>query len=206
MHKNRNKPVYLFSSSPSNRGEELKRRTKRANQRTVTFFLVFLYLFTLISFIIPLRPTYSDLEQRNLTKFPTPTLATISNGEFFEGVNTWFADTFPFREQFLKLETGVTGLYGVKTSQVVGDVKQGDDIPDAPMTPDDSDSSADASGDASSSGGASSSGDASASTPADSNQTKPKDDDSDATIPELDKNAKSETLGAVLVIDDAAYE
>ena len=68
MHKNRNKPVYLFSSSPSNRGEELKRRTKRANQRTVTFFLVFLYLFTLISFIIPLRPTYSDLEQRNLTK------------------------------------------------------------------------------------------------------------------------------------------
>ena len=118
MHKNRNKPVYLFSSSPSNRGEELKRRTKRANQRTVTFFLVFLYLFTLISFIIPLRPTYSDLEQRNLTKFPTPTLATISNGEFFEGVNTWFADTFPFREQFLKLETGVTGLYGVKTSQV----------------------------------------------------------------------------------------
>ena len=125
MHKNRNKPVYLFSSSPSNRGEELKRRTKRANQRTVTFFLVFLYLFTLISFIIPLRPTYSDLEQRNLTKIPPPTLATISNGEFFEGVNTWFADTFPFREQFLKLETGVTGLYGVKTSQVVGDVKQG---------------------------------------------------------------------------------
>ena len=200
MHKNRNKPVYLFSSSPSNRGEELKRRTKRANQRTVTFFLVFLNLITLISIIIHLRPTYSDQQQLNLT------LATISNGEFFEGVNTWCADTFPFREQFLKLETGVTGLYGVKTSQVVGDVKQGDDIPDAPMTPDDSDSSADASGDASSSGGASSSGDASASTPADSNQTKPKDDDSDATIPELDKNAKSETLGAVLVIDDAAYE
>lgn len=206
MHKNRKKPVYLFSTSPTDRGEELRRRTKRANQRTVTFFMVFLYLFTLISLIIPLRPTYSDLEQRNLTKFPTPTLATISNGAFFEGVNTWFADTFPFREQFLKLETGVTGLYGVKTSQVVGDVKQGDDIPDAPMTPDDSDSSADASGDASSSGGTSSSGDASASTPADSNQTKPKDDDSDATIPELDKNAKSETLGAVLVIDDAAYE
>ena len=206
MHKNRKKPVYLFSTSPTDRGEELRRRTKRANQRTVTFFMVFLYLFTLISLIIPLRPTYSDLEQRNLTKFPTPTLATLSNGAFFEGVNTWFADTFPFREQFLKLETGVTSLYGVKTSQVVGDVKQGDDIPDAPMTPDDSDSSADASGDVSSAGGTSSSGDASTSTPADSSQTKPKDDDSDAAIPELDKNAKSETLGAVLVIDDAAYE
>lgn len=136
--------------------------------------MVFLYLFTLISLIIPLRPTYSDLEQRNLTKFPTPTLATLSNGAFFEGVNTWFADTFPFREQFLKLETGVTSLYGVKTSQVVGDVKQGDDIPDAPMTPDDSDSSADASGDVSSAGGTSSSGDASTSTPADSSQTSPR--------------------------------
>lgn len=85
MHKNRNKPVYLFSSSPSNRGEELKRRTKRANQRTVTFFLVFLYLFTLISFIIPLRPTYSDLEQRNLTKFPTPPWPPSATGSSSRG-------------------------------------------------------------------------------------------------------------------------
>ena len=200
MHKNQKKPVYLSSNSPSDRREALKRRTKRANQRTVTFFLVFLYLFALISLIIPLRPTYSDLEQRNLTKFPTPTLATISNGKFFEGVNTWFADTFPFREQFLKLETSITGLYGVKTSQVVGDVQQGDDIPDAPMVDDGSDTS-----DTSTSADASS-GDASSSAPADSSQTKPEEDDSDATIPELDKNAKSETLGAVLVIDDAAYE
>ena len=132
MHKNRNKPVYLFSSSPSNRGEELKRRTKRANQRTVTFFLVFLYLFTLISFIIPLRPTYSDLEQRNLTKFPTPTLATISNGEFFEGVNTWFADTFPLRDAFFQLNSWVKSLYGIRTVEVVGEVQTGDEIPDAP--------------------------------------------------------------------------
>ena len=200
MHKNRKKPVYLFSNSPSNRGEDLKRRAKRANQRTVTIFMVLLYLFTLISLIIPLRPTYSELEQRNLTKFPTPTLATLSNGEFFEGVNTWFADTFPFREQFLKLETGITGLYGIKSSQVVGDVTQGDDIPDAPMVDDGSDSSApaDTSGDASSSAQP----DASSS----SSQAKPAEDDSSATIPEMDKDAKSETFGAVLVVDDAAYE
>ncbi len=27
MHKNRKKPVYLFSTSPTDRGEELRRRT-----------------------------------------------------------------------------------------------------------------------------------------------------------------------------------
>lgn len=195
MHKNRKKPVYLFSSSPSDRGETLRRRAKRGDQRTVTVFLVTLYLFALISLIIPLRPTYSELEQRNLTEFPTPTLATLSNGEFFEGVNTWFADTFPFREQFMKLETGVTNLYGIKSAHIVGDVGQADDIPDAPMVDDSSeenlppDTSAaaepDASGDASQS----------AVTP-----------DDDASIPEIDADAKSETFGAVLVIDDAAYE
>ena len=101
MHKNRNKPVYLFSSSPSNRGEELKRRTKRANQRTVTFFLVFLYLFTLISFIIPLRPTYSDLEQRNLTKFPTPTRAPHRHPAVVEGGHPPVCRSHPERAQFM---------------------------------------------------------------------------------------------------------
>lgn len=199
MHKNRKKPVYLFSSTPTNRRDELRRRAKRGDQRTVTVFMVILYLFALISLIIPLRPTYSELEQRNLTQFPTPTLATLSNGEFFEGVNTWFADTFPFREQFMKLETGVTNLYGFKSAHIVGDVGQADEIPDAPMVDNGSDSSADLSGDASASTPAQpdASGDTSQGAAAPNDNT---------TIPEIDKDAKSETFGAVLVIDDAAYE
>lgn len=197
MHKNRKNPVYLFSSSPTRFSDAAKLRSKQTNQRTVSVFLTVLYLVALISLIIPLRPSYSELEQRNLTKFPSPTLSTLGSGEFFEDVNTWFADTFPFREQLLKLETGITRLYGIQSATVVGDVVQADDIPDAPMTDDGSESTAepDASdGDASGSAGDTSQG------------TTGQVPEDDATIPEMDADAKSETFGAVLVVDDAAYE
>lgn len=195
MHKNRKKTVYLFSSSPVKFSAQAKLRSKRTNERTVSLFLAVLYLLALISLIIPLRPSYSELEQRNLTKFPKPTLATIGSGEFFEDMNTWFADTFPFREQFLKLETSIAHLYGVQSATVVGDVGKADEIPDAPMEDDgtpesdvgDSNSSADSSN---------------ANQPAEQKQPP----EEDAAIPEMAKDAKSETFGAVLVVDDAAYE
>ena len=60
-------------------------------------------------------------------------VATVCSGAFFNDMNTWFADTFPFRESLLKLESGITRLYGIQSTTVVGDVQEGDDIPDTPL-------------------------------------------------------------------------
>ena len=63
--------------------EDMRLLERRTNQRANSVFFLFLFLFSMLSFIAPLRPTYSDLEQRNLTEFPTPTVATVCNGAFF---------------------------------------------------------------------------------------------------------------------------
>ncbi len=193
FHHKEDRDDFVVAKRSTHSPEDPKLQKRKFTQRANSIFFAFLFLFSIFSFIIPLRPSYSDMEQRNLTAFPIPTAATVANGEFFNQMNTWFADTFPFREAFLKLETGITQLYGVQTTQVVGKVDKADDIPDKPLAtssePEEITSPDNAP--ASSAGKT----DASAQQPED-----------DPTIPELDKDAKVEKLGAVLVIDDAAYE
>lgn len=181
---------FSYQKRPTRPPVETRLQERKISQRANSAFLIWLFLFAILSFVIPLRPTYSDMEQRKLTAFPTPTVSTVVNGKFFDQMNTWFADTFPFRESFLKLETGVTHLYGIQTTKVVGDVTTADAIPDTPL--------------AASSQSASESSSAATSSPTE--KDKAAIAATDPTIPELDKSAKVEKLGAVLVIDDAAYE
>ena len=64
-----------------------------------------------------LRPNYSESEKRELTKFPTFTVATFLSGEYTEQISTWFADTFPFREGLIALNDTVTSLKGFGSEQ-----------------------------------------------------------------------------------------
>ena len=75
-----------------------KKNTVRKKFMKITIML-FIFLLLLIGFIgllFPLRPKVSEVEKRELTKFPKPTAATFMNGEFFSDISTWYADTFPF--------------------------------------------------------------------------------------------------------------
>lgn len=217
MNSRRHRPDDYWSRYLHRPNRDLRQMDRKTSQRANACFYAVLFLFTFLSLIIPLRPTYSDLEQRNLTPFPKVSAAGLMSGEFFDGMNTWFADTFPFREPLLKLESKITSLYGVQTTTVVGDVEQGDEIPDTPMSEDSSEESgtsgADNSGATSAadkSGNAdnkdTSSGDKSGAASTASTPQEEEKPVSDKDIPELSKDAKVEKLGAVLVIDDAAYE
>ena len=64
-----------------------------------------------------LRPSYSESEKRELTKFPTFTVSTFLSGAYTEQVSTWFADTFPFREGLISLNDTVMSLKGFATEQ-----------------------------------------------------------------------------------------
>ena len=75
-----------------------RRRKKKYVRQKIYVFAGVLLFFALIALIIPLRPKESAVEKRTLAKFPKPTLETVWNGEFFESMNTWYADTFPFRD------------------------------------------------------------------------------------------------------------
>ena len=69
-------------------------------KRVIPFFLV-LTILTVVSFIIPLRPTESYSEKRELAKFPEFSLSSLADGSYFGDISLWFSDTFPGREDWI---------------------------------------------------------------------------------------------------------
>lgn len=107
---------------------------KRGSRVKAVLFFSVLFFFMVFSLIIPLRPTTSVREKRDLTKFPEFSTEALFNGEFFHGIDDWFSDTFPARDSFLEINNKVRELYGFQKVVIHGEVKQGDEIPDAPFT------------------------------------------------------------------------
>lgn len=94
-----------------------------AKLKTIIFAIT-LVILTAISLVLPLRPTKSNIEKRTLTKFPEFSLQAIQNGQYFEQIGTWYADTFPMREDLISYNAQIKSLYGIKTTQMIGSVRQ----------------------------------------------------------------------------------
>lgn len=87
--------------------------------RLVMPFLVVLALLTVVSFVIPLRPTVSESEKRELTKFPAFSVETLLSGEYFDEITLWFSDTFPGRETWLDVAKRTESLHGYAEISIV---------------------------------------------------------------------------------------
>lgn len=133
-----NKPRDIdFSLFPHTNGKKRRKKEKqninKAYALKVVAFFLMLYIGATVSFMIPLRPTYSESEKRDLKEFPEFTFEAIVSGSYFDDISTWFSDTFPFREQLTKMNTSLKKLSGFDSIAIHGDVDLGDEIPDAPM-------------------------------------------------------------------------
>ena len=53
------------------------------------------------------RSTYSQLEQRELAQVPSLTMQGLISGEYASAVSSWFSDTEPGRDRFMKLSMEV---------------------------------------------------------------------------------------------------
>ncbi len=127
------------------------------------------------------RESYSEVEKRELTKFPKFSWSELVSGDYFDNINLWFSDTFPLRDGFVSLNTKITNAFGINTVQVHGDITQGDEIPDIT---------------------------ASEQVSADDDLTS---EPSQSTVPDTQPEPEPqqpavEQLGAMLIIDNAAYE
>lgn len=113
--------------------EKKKNRKKKKNYKYTKYkiyvFSAVLMLMAIIALIIPLRPKESKVEKRTLTKFPAFSVQGFLNGEFLNGVSTWYADTFPFREALLTGNTRYRGLYGIQDNQIHGSIQTADEVP-----------------------------------------------------------------------------
>ncbi|MBQ4103488.1 MAG: hypothetical protein IJC90_03390 [Clostridia bacterium] len=111
----------------------IKQKPKREEVIKIASFFITLYLGTVLAFIIPLRPTYSETEKRSLQEFPEFTFESLYKGDYFDNITLWFSDTFPLREGMTKINTALKSLSGFSSVKIHGDVEGGDDIPDVPL-------------------------------------------------------------------------
>lgn len=141
------------------------------------------------------RESYSEVEKRELKKFPKFSFSTLVSGDYFDEIGLWFSDTFPLRDGFVSLNTKITNAFGINTVQVYGDIQQGDEIPDVVSS--EVSSSAESS-------------QTESVTEADKNTESEKTSEEAVTsviesIPE-NTGPAVEQLGAMLIVDNAAYE
>ena len=93
------------------------------------FLIVMTMGFVLGCVLFMFRPTESILEKRELTKFPTFNTDDFVDGTYTSAISTWFADTFPFREELLTIQGKIKTYYGLQ-NDVISAVAEGDEIPD----------------------------------------------------------------------------
>lgn len=96
-----------------------QRRTPSA-KLAIPFFIV-LILLTVAAFILPLRPTVSYSEKRELAKFPEFSVDALLSGDYFDDITLWFSDTFPGRESWMTLSRYTESLHGYSEIAIVED-------------------------------------------------------------------------------------
>lgn len=107
-----------------------RRNKERYRTRLAIPFFVLLYLLTLLAFMIPLRPSRSMSEKRDLASFPPFSISSLSSGDFFDAVSIWFSDTFPGRELWLSAASAIDSLHGIDTNVVKTATVTAEEIPD----------------------------------------------------------------------------
>lgn len=130
---------------------------------------------TVLAILPMFRESYSEVEKRELKKFPKFTFSSFASGDYFDEIGLWFSDTFPLRDGFVSLNTKINNTFGINTVQVHGEVQQGDEIPEVNSQEQ--------------------------STTTDSSQV-----ESTAPPEPQPQLPAVEQLGAMLIIDNAAYE
>ena len=95
-------------------------------------FLLTLAVLTVVSFIIPLRPTQSQSEKRNLAQFPEFSVEALISGDYFDDITLWFSDTFPGRETWLEVSSVTGSFHGYSEISIEGDLPVPETVPEVP--------------------------------------------------------------------------
>lgn len=168
----------------------------------IRIFLVVWLAASVVAAIPFFRPTYSNAEKRELKKFPKFSFKSLANGDYFDDIGLWFSDTFPFRDTLVSINTTVTDAFGINKVQVHGKVEQGDDIPD--VSADNSENSASSVTEIPPESDTVSTVEPQPETPPES---QPETPPVASSQPEVSvQEPASEQLGAMLIVDNAAYE
>lgn len=110
-----------------------KRSTIRQFSSTLSLYIMVPVIAAILVFVwcFP-RSEKSEIENRNLTEFPEFSFDSYFSGGFTSGINKWFTDTTPYRDDIKNMSNSFKNTFGITTDDtvhVVGEIKK------APKTP-----------------------------------------------------------------------
>ena len=105
-----------------------KKRYKPYFGPSLLFFLV-LGLITAMAWCLPLRPSVSQKEKRELEKFPEFSIAAMEDGSYFQQIGLWFSDTFTGRDLWISADQSVKRLHGSSDIVIYGETETADAVP-----------------------------------------------------------------------------
>ena len=96
----------------------MKKSTNYTNWAARCFIALILMLFAAIAIVFNTfpRPTFSELEKRELAVFPSFSFQKLTDGSFTSEVSSWFSDSEPFRDQLMQLSMTVKDLIHITTT------------------------------------------------------------------------------------------
>ncbi len=121
-------PFQSAPEPPKKKYNSYKRATIRQFSSLISLLImvpVFL-LIVIFMWFFP-RSEESLIEKRRLAQFPTFTMEDYFSGKFTAGINTWFTDTAPYRDDLKNAGNSFKGIFGITTDDsvnFVGDVKK----------------------------------------------------------------------------------
>ena len=121
---------------PSERESAAKRAAKKEAARIRLLSVIcaggLLLVMSVISMILPLRPTESQREKRKLAEFPAFSVKTLFSGDYFADIGTWYSDTMPGRDTLISINSFLQNILGTATVQSGFNEAVRNEIPDAP--------------------------------------------------------------------------
>ena len=160
-----------------------KRMNRMIRKTQFILFSMFLACGFVLSWALPLRPTVSEIEKRTLSPFPKFSMRTLLNGDFFDGVDLWYSDTFPLRDTMVGINSRIRNLYGFGTRIYGLNDDVTDEIPEQADEPD-----------------------AAEAMNALDYLDAPEELDETLGGSNVDNDAVTETMGTVVIVNDAGYE
>ncbi|MBO6259501.1 MAG: hypothetical protein J6N47_01605 [Lachnospiraceae bacterium] len=131
MAKNKEKELKkdIQTEESKNKLSKAERSEKRWSIFIVAVFTLLLAGGSIVGFIPDLRPQVSELEKRELEQFPVYSDESFVSGEYLDNLQSWYADSYPGREEILTAYGDLKDHYGIKDEEIHGELSYGDEIP-----------------------------------------------------------------------------
>lgn len=101
-----------------NRYDTKKEKRRKVSDVIYVVITMTLFVFVGISMFIFPRSTKSELENRELAKFPKFSLESFVSGEYTHALNTYFSDTVPYRDDLMVISSMIRNMTGFRWNDI----------------------------------------------------------------------------------------